>query len=230
MRKCLYILIISSILITNIFCQGLPNSPEAFFKIWQWQRDIWFSPNLILAGDTNILDKYVIFDGALAKLQMHELRYLRNMIYARYGYIFSSEDLTEYFTTRFNWYKGTMKNVDLKLTEIDRKNINKIRLFETMRETKKGVIFDKSRLTGLWHKTVEVAAGYDDHFIFFDDKHMGFYISEMNPYACIYSLEGNYEIKGNILFFLRNAFIVSTTYDRDRKGRTLRLDVEKFRI
>ena len=58
-----------------------------------------------------------------------ELRIMRNEIFARYGYIFKSEDLRDYFTSK-KWYKPTSDNVNGLLTEIDKKNIELIAEFE----------------------------------------------------------------------------------------------------
>ena len=46
-------------------------------------------------------DKNLTYYSDLPKDQY---RYLRNLIYARHGYIFKSADLNEYFS-KFNWYK-----------------------------------------------------------------------------------------------------------------------------
>ncbi|MDW3195268.1 MAG: YARHG domain-containing protein [Cytophagales bacterium] len=61
----------------------------------------------------------------------NELRILRNEIFARYGYIFKSSDLTEYFKTKL-WYKPKNTNVDDQLTDIDKSNIERILNFENL--------------------------------------------------------------------------------------------------
>jgi len=58
-----------------------------------------------------------------------ELRLMRNEYYARYGYIFKSQDLREYFEGQ-KWYQPLYENVDDKLTEKDKKNIMLILEFE----------------------------------------------------------------------------------------------------
>ena len=58
-----------------------------------------------------------------------ELRLMRNEIFARYGYIFSSHDLINYFSKR-SWYKPDSRDVTEKLTEIDRINIQKLKSIE----------------------------------------------------------------------------------------------------
>ena len=61
----------------------------------------------------------------LESMTKNELRILRNTIFARYGFIFSSEDLRNYFS-QFPWYNPTRNNVEDELTQIDWKNIRLI--------------------------------------------------------------------------------------------------------
>lgn len=58
-----------------------------------------------------------------------ELRLMRNEIFASHGYIFSSPDLKEYFENK-KWYKPISKDVNDKLTEIEKYNIKLIQLIE----------------------------------------------------------------------------------------------------
>lgn len=58
-----------------------------------------------------------------------QLRIMRNWIYARHGYIFKSQDLTEYFSN-FPWYEPTSRNVESQLNKTERDNISLIKSFE----------------------------------------------------------------------------------------------------
>lgn len=51
---------------------------------------------------------------------------MMNEIYARYGLIFTEPDLRKHFNGE-SWYKGSKKNVDGKLTPVERQNIALIR-------------------------------------------------------------------------------------------------------
>lgn len=51
---------------------------------------------------------------------------MMNEIYARHGLIFTEPDLRKHFNGE-SWYKGTKKNVDNKLTPVERQNIALIR-------------------------------------------------------------------------------------------------------
>lgn len=64
-----------------------------------------------------------------------ELRIGRNEIMARHGRIFDSEDLKEHFESK-SWYNGTVspeefdKNMDSRLNEVERANIEMIKKYE----------------------------------------------------------------------------------------------------
>jgi hypothetical protein len=68
-------------------------------------------------------------DAALEKLGVDELAILRNSVYAKYGYIFSSKKYQDYFA-QFTWYKPTNKNVESKLNKVDNGNIKKVQALE----------------------------------------------------------------------------------------------------
>jgi len=72
----------------------------------------------------------------------NELRIMRNEIFAVYGYIFNSEDLANHFNKQ-TWYEPLYKNVDDKLTEIDKYNINLIKEFEDSGKVRR-VVMDSS--------------------------------------------------------------------------------------
>lgn len=55
-------------------------------------------------------------------LTIEDLDIMRNEIFAEYGYIFKSEKWKNYFSEK-SWYSPRHDNVDMLLTEIDKKNI-----------------------------------------------------------------------------------------------------------
>ena len=59
------------------------------------------------------------FTNAAPAASPAELRILRNTIYAKYGYLFNSEDLQAHFD-RFTWYNPQARDVDDALTRYDR--------------------------------------------------------------------------------------------------------------
>ena len=76
---------------------------------------------LLLFGETYHLDRS-ISDLVTNSLPASQLRLIRNMIFARYGRDFNSEDLRRYFAS-FEWYEPMSFDVDEQITAIDRANI-----------------------------------------------------------------------------------------------------------
>ena len=51
-----------------------------------------------------------------------DIRFMINEIYARHGYIFTDKRFDNYFRSQ-NWYRGVSRNVDAKLTPLEKQNI-----------------------------------------------------------------------------------------------------------
>ena len=66
-------------------------------------------------------------EDILADKSLTELRFMRNEIFARHGYIFKSEDLNAYFSDK-SWYSPIRSDVTKLLTEIDKYNIQLIKI------------------------------------------------------------------------------------------------------
>lgn len=62
-------------------------------------------------------------------LDADELRTLRNAIYARHGYIFKDEALTEYFS-QYSWYEPISHDVTSQLNKTELKNVETIKRYE----------------------------------------------------------------------------------------------------
>lgn len=69
----------------------------------------------------------------LESLSKDELRLLRNTFYARYGYIFKSKDLFDYFSKN-QWYHPRFKDVSNKLTAFEKYNIELIKEVEELKK------------------------------------------------------------------------------------------------
>ena len=84
-------------------------------------------------------DSDIVVEGVLISKQINsndlkyksrkELRYIRNAIFAKYGYIFKDKKLNKYFS-RFEWYTPKTVNVNQFLTEYDKTNLKLIRSYE----------------------------------------------------------------------------------------------------
>lgn len=83
----------------------------------------------MLDGDFTIASMKILDTTDLESYSSKELRFLRNEIFARYGYVFKSKDLSEYFGSK-RWYYPSKDNVDEYLTSIEKKNIDLIQRME----------------------------------------------------------------------------------------------------
>jgi hypothetical protein len=161
-----------------------------------------FSSNAlkILMGNVDLLDsRYSYLDiFSLAQLDSRNLRLLRNMVYARHGYKFNSEDLVSYFS-RFDWYNPKFSNVDDLLTDVDTYNIRAIQAFENMNENSRNIVLNNP--AGFWHDSPVVAADYGERFIIHPNNRLEFYFSSMQNMPIASRLNGSYTIKGNVLIY-----------------------------
>jgi hypothetical protein len=151
----------------------------------------------IILGNIDLLSE-TISDFDLAILSNSDLRILRNMIYAKYGNIFSSSDLTNYYSN-FAWYKPSKKVKDSDLTEEELKLIERIKIFETRDENKKNV--NLKSMEGIWQDYFIMAAGWSNRFVFYSDNKLDFLYSQMRYIPLAKEMIGTYEIKGNVLIF-----------------------------
>ena len=65
----------------------------------------------------------------LSGLSKRDLRIMRNEIYARHGYIFTTNDMRTHFQKQ-SWYRPRFRNVDSQLTNVERQNITLIQRYE----------------------------------------------------------------------------------------------------
>ena len=151
----------------------------------------------IILGNIDLLSE-TISDFDLAILSNSDLRILRNMIYAKYGNIFSSSDLTNYYSN-FVWYKPSKKVKDSDLTEEELKLIERIKFFETRDENKKNV--NLKSMEGIWQDYFIMADGWSNRFVFYSDNKLDFLYSQMRYIPLAKEMIGTYEIKGNVLIF-----------------------------
>jgi hypothetical protein len=72
----------------------------------------------------------LLTDEDLKDKSKKDLRLMRNEIYARYGYIFSSSDLKAHFK-KDPYYREFSKDVEAWLSDIEKANVKKIQEFES---------------------------------------------------------------------------------------------------
>lgn len=155
----------------------------------------------IIMGNIDLLEED-ISDLDLAAVSNADLRILRNIIYAKHGNIFSSKDLTDFYSN-FKWYKPTKKVQDSELTPNEKKLLERIQIFEKRDEnlpTEK--IYN---MTGVWQNYYYVASGWGDRFVFYTDSDkLDFLFSQMRYLPIANEYNGTYEVKGNVLIFYIN--------------------------
>jgi hypothetical protein len=96
------------------------------------EKDLYYENDLLIDavydGNAFLLDKEKK-KKMLNCFNASELRLLRNMIFAKYNYRFSSKDLRDYFS-KFVWYTCTESDVRKNMTAADWQNISVIQNME----------------------------------------------------------------------------------------------------
>ena len=151
----------------------------------------------IYEGDTDELED-VFSEDNLAILNAHELRLLRNMIYAQHAYSFRSKDLREWFS-KFDWYEPLTNDVSDYLTLVDSINIERIKLFESAHKQAQPLDIADDDLVGIWHISPMVAAGYGELIFFFPDHKFKITANQMDWGNRLSSVSGTWSIKMNKL-------------------------------
>lgn len=166
----------------------------------------------VLTGDISYLNTY-LYDYQLACLNKSELRLFRNSIYAKYGYIFKSEDLRNHFS-RFSWYKGTLENVDDLLNDIDNANIRLIKTFENGLENERCI--KKEEITGIWQEDYPIMpSGWSYVFIFKENGKVEYHTSQMQDVRFFVGYSGKYEINDGWL----NITVENFYFDKENKWK-----------
>jgi hypothetical protein len=111
-------------------------------------------------------------------LNKTDLRLLRNMVYAKHGYIFVSNDLQIFFS-KFEWYFGTNTNVDELITENEWRFINFIKEMEDNYPD-----YVPNELIGHWNGNINVEDWLNiDNFWYRYDKELKFFPNGIFSYG-----------------------------------------------
>lgn len=159
--------------------------------------DRFENARLVLEGDLEPFE-YNLRAHQLGELDPAELRILRNTIFAQYGYRFRSADLQRHFS-RFDWYKPDSEFSESRLSYLDRGNIDRIRAFETAYSGSSGNTVDTAKLTGEWHGSPMVAAGYTELYFLDGDGTFEWHGNKMDLGKRLYSMYGTWRIDGPFL-------------------------------
>lgn len=87
------------------------------------------------------IDKKPIKNQLLSLLCDHELKWFRNEIYARHGYVFSNKEFQSYFQS-MEWYTPVSDNSQVRLSKVEQDNITILKNEEQRREKRTKAIRD----------------------------------------------------------------------------------------
>ena len=82
-----------------------------------------------IPGDYPQASERLLTEDDLKGMSPKELRLMRNEIMARHGYTFSSKDLAQHFNAQ-PWYSALFRNVKASLSDIEKANIDFIKMHE----------------------------------------------------------------------------------------------------
>ena len=134
------------------------------------------------------IEKPYLNDLQLGALSKTELKLLRNLFYAKKGYIFNEDDLTKFFS-QFDWYKPKTKEVTF--SDLEKTAINRIKLFESESTIK----YDYEDKNIIWEKWNGGADQRGQLLKLNKDKSFEYFPSQ--SINRIKSITGTWEIKNN---------------------------------
>src|SRR5688572_28710304 len=105
-------------------------------------------------GDMELFENKLLSERMLHGLSLHELRLLRNEIYARHGRIFRTGWLQQYFSNQ-PWYEPSEEFKDEQVSGSDKQNVELIVAYETRLHNQIGTkVIPASLLSGLFIEDV----------------------------------------------------------------------------
>jgi len=87
------------------------------------------SPNSNFPGIFPQASQRLLTSSDLNGMSKHDLKIMRNEIFARYGYIFKTSEMKSYFSSQA-WYHGRYEDVSSMLSDIEHKNVALIKSYE----------------------------------------------------------------------------------------------------
>ena len=105
-------------------------------------------------GDMELFENKLLSEAMLHGLSLHELRLLRNEIYARHGRVFRTGWLQQYFSSQ-SWYEPKEEFKDEELSGSDKQNVELIVAYENKLHDQIGTkLIARSLLDGLFLEDV----------------------------------------------------------------------------
>jgi hypothetical protein len=198
MNKKIFFVLVMVIKLGTVYGQSFStNENDITTSYVEHFSNIGFIAGKIVVNNGYLPLLYTLHDTDLAVLARDELRILRNTVYAKYGLIFSSRDLTEHFS-KFNWYRPQNRNVDNRLTNADKSLIQSIQAFENAQPNNN---LNARDLIGTWLGIFPVPAGWVNNIVINNNNTIEFGYNSMSLGA-VFSSKGTYRIENGFLVVL----------------------------
>jgi len=197
MKKIIFVLVVIFKIGTVYGQEFSTNENEITSNYIKHFSNVGFIAGKIIINNGYLPLLYTLHDTDLAVLSKNDLRILRNTIYAKYGLIFQSKDLTEHFS-KFPWYQPQYNNVDNRLTAQDRRLIQDIQAFE---DAKPNNNLKAADLVGTWLGIFPVPSGWVNNIVINRNNTIEFGYNSM-ALGAVYSSKGTYKIENGFLVVL----------------------------
>jgi hypothetical protein len=161
---------------------------QFFLRRSESRADLNAAYRILNEGETDHLD-FRLTDLQVASLDSDELMLLRNSIFARLGYIFVNDSISEYFL-QFHWYHPRSRDVGDDLSDTDLWNIRLIRYYEDRLGENGDGSMQESDLQGFWHGSASVGSGYSERYLLYEDGKFVFRENSMDGSARLEEVSG----------------------------------------
>jgi len=112
----------------NIFENEIEGDADAPVHILPNTTDTPY-PNSNIPGIFPQASQRLLTSSELNGMSKHDLKIMRNEIFARHGYIFKTSEMKSYFSSQ-SWYHGRYEDVSSMLSDIEHKNVALIKSYE----------------------------------------------------------------------------------------------------
>ncbi|MBR4326211.1 MAG: YARHG domain-containing protein, partial [Bacteroidales bacterium] len=111
------------------------DNPVGYYKQSTFYKSLTKKDQIteILTGQYPYTSMKLVLPSELDYFSKAQLRVMRNEIYARHGYVFSSADLKAHFA-KMSWYKPLNDNSKVQLSELEQLNVDLIKAWENKSE------------------------------------------------------------------------------------------------
>ncbi len=151
---------------------------------------------------------------------LEDLRIIRNIFFAKHGFIFRTKYLKTFFV-KYNWYKPQRENVDSLLLPDDKDNLELVQFFQYELNMKKIINHQDNKnenlsdaekhFIGIWQISPVMTAGWSNTFSFYGNRKV---IKRGNTMDCekrLLAMIGNWKV-------LNNQLIIEYTHKANRLG------------